>query len=95
MIRDLMFPEDARKVIDALHVGLRYDASIAVLGQGCSQLPVGNTPDFSSTPIRASGIEDDKAVRRNAVGLFSRFSFISMESIREPCSIALAPKAIS
>jgi hypothetical protein len=80
MIRDLKYPEDARKVIDALHVGLRYDASIAVLGQGCSQLPVSGTPDFTSASVRASGIEEDKAVRREAVGLLSRFSFISMVS---------------
>lgn len=80
MIRDLKFPEDAHKAIDSLHAGLRYDASIAVLGQGCSELPVGNAPDFSSTPIRAGDIEEDKAVRREAVGLLSRFSFISLVS---------------
>lgn len=80
MIRDLRYPEDALKVIESLHAGLRYDASIALLGQGCSQLPVGDTPDFSSAPVRASGIEEDKAVRREAVGLLSRFSFISMVS---------------
>ena len=80
MIRDLIYPEDARKVIESLQAGLRYDATIAALGQGCSQLPVPqNTPDFS-TPIRVGGIEEDKAVRRDAVGLLSRFSFISLVS---------------
>ncbi len=28
MIRDLQYPEDARKVIDSLHAGLRYDNSM-------------------------------------------------------------------
>jgi hypothetical protein len=80
MIRDLTFPEDTRKVIESLNGGLRYDASIAVLGQGCSQLPVSGAPDFTSASVRASGIEEDKAVRREAVGLLARFSFISMVS---------------
>ena len=77
MIRDLIYPEDARKVIESLQAGLRYDATIAVLGQSCSQLPVPqNTPDFS-TPIRVGGIEEDKAVRRMSS---LRFSFISLVS---------------
>jgi hypothetical protein len=80
MIRDLMYPEDARKVIEALHGGLRYDAAIAVMGKSCSKSPLeADTPDFS-TGIRCGGVEEDKAVRREAEGLLSRYSFISMVS---------------
>lgn len=78
MIRDLQYPEDARRVVEALHTGLRYDAAIAVLGIASSKLPLdGTTPDFS-TGIRYGGHEEDKAVRRDAPGLLSRFSLISM-----------------
>ena len=80
MIPDLKYPEDARKVIDSLHTGLRYDAAIAVLGYGCSKAPLeGNTPDFS-TGIRYGGVAEDKAVRREAEGLLPRFSLISLVS---------------
>jgi hypothetical protein len=80
MIRDLMYPEDARKVIEALLSGLRYDAAIAVLGKSCSSAPLKtDTPDFS-TGIRCGGVEEDKAVRRDSEGLLSRFSFISLIS---------------
>ncbi len=78
MIRDLQYPEDARRVIDSLHKGLQYDAAIAVLGLAASNLPLdGTTPDFS-TGIRYGGYEEDKAVRRDAPGLLSQFSLISM-----------------
>lgn len=80
MIRDLIYPDDARKVVDSLHSGLRYDAAVAVLGNTCSETPLkGNGPDFS-TGIRYGGIEEDQAVRRDAKGLLSRFSLISMVS---------------
>ncbi len=80
MIRDLRYPDDARKVIDALHGGLRYDAALAVLGNACGKLPLkGDGPDFS-TGIRCGGRAEDEAVRRDAVGLLSRFSLISMVS---------------
>lgn len=80
MIRDLQYPDDARKVIDSLHAGLRYDATIAVLAIGSSKAPLpGDGPDFS-VPIRLGGREEDEAVRKEAPGLFSRFSLISMVS---------------
>jgi hypothetical protein len=80
MIRDLKYPEDARKVIDALHRGLRYDAAVALLGQSCSKAPLqGDTPDLS-TGIKYGGIEDDRAVRRDSEGLLPRFSLISLVS---------------
>jgi hypothetical protein len=80
MIRDLMYPEDARKVIEGLLSGLQYDAAIAVLGKSCSMVPVqADVPDLSNG-IRLGGLEEDKAVRRDSEGLLSRFSFISMVS---------------
>lgn len=80
MIRDLKFPEDARKVVDALHKSLRYDASIAVLGNACPGIPLpANGPDFS-TGFRIGGREEDEAVRREAPGLLSRLAFSSMVS---------------
>ncbi len=80
MIRDLVYPEDARKVVASLHSGLQYDAAIAVLGQICSKTPVvGDTPVFS-TGFKYGGIEADGAVRRDSEGLLSRFSFISSVS---------------
>ncbi len=79
MIRDLKYPEDARKVIDSLHRGLRYDATIAVLGKSHSTPLNADRPDFS-TGTRYGGVEEDKAVRRDFEGLLSRFSFISLVS---------------
>jgi hypothetical protein len=80
MIRDLQYPDDARKVIDALHAGIQYDAALAVLGNSCAKLDlVGGQPDFS-TGIRYGGRTADEAVRRDAAGLLSRFSLISMVS---------------
>jgi hypothetical protein len=77
MIPDLQYPEDARRVIDFLHKGLQYDAAIAVLGLGRNQL--GELPDLS-TGIKYGNREADEAVRRDAPGLLSRFSLISMVS---------------
>lgn len=89
MIRDLRYPEDARKVIDSLHGGLRYDASIAVLGNVCTKLPLDSEcPDFS-TGIRYGGRAEDEAVRRDAPGLLSRFSLISMVSRFERHAVLL------
>ena len=80
MIRDLVYPDDARKVVDSLHAGLRYDAAIAVLGAACSQLkPLGDMPDLSMG-IRYGGRTADDAVRRDAPALLARFSLISMVS---------------
>jgi hypothetical protein len=80
MNRNLIYPEDARKVIDALHKVLRYDATVAVLGLAAAKSPLaGDTPDFS-VGIRYGGIAEDRAVRRDAPGLLSRFSLISMVS---------------
>ncbi len=80
MIRDLQYPEDAKRVIDSLIAGLRYDASVAVLGVAASKLPkVETSPDFS-VGIRMGGVADDNAVRRDASGLLSRYSLILMVS---------------
>lgn len=81
MIRDLIYPEDARKVIDSLVKGLEYDAAFSVFGNSFSRTPSAsfNQPDFS-TGIRFGGKEADDAVRRDASGLCSRFSLISMVS---------------
>ncbi|MGH9428466.1 MAG: hypothetical protein ACRD2L_19440, partial [Terriglobia bacterium] len=80
MIRDLEYPDDARRVIEELRKGLRYDAAVAVLGNPASKLEVPrDTPDFS-VPIRCSGQEEDRAVRRDAPLLLSRFAIISMVS---------------
>lgn len=80
MIRDLIYPDDPRKVIDSLHKGLRYDAAVAVLGNACSKAALeGDGPDLS-TGIRYGGREEDEVVRRDAPALLSRFSLISMVS---------------
>jgi hypothetical protein len=80
MIRDLQYPEDARKALTSLCSGLAYDAAISVAGVALSQIaPPQGTPDFM-VPIRCGGLEQDKAVRREAPTLFSRFSLISMIS---------------
>src|SRR5436190_22337320 len=81
MIRDLQYPDDARKTIDSLLAGLRYDASLAVMGNACPTLPLppDGRPDFSSS-IRCSGRSEDEAVRREAPGLLARLSLISMVS---------------
>jgi hypothetical protein len=80
VIRDLLYPEDARKVIDGLVSGLECDAALAVLGNHCPNAPLPSQgPDFS-TPIRFGGIEADSAVRREAPALLPRFSLISMVS---------------
>lgn len=84
MIRDLKYPQDARKEIDSLIKGLHYDASIAVLGNSAKDCPLSedHKPDFS-TGIRFGGKSEDVAVRRDAPGLLSRFSLISMVSRME------------
>jgi len=80
MIRDLQYPDDARKVLDALITGLEYDAAFAILGNSLKTLatPRGQ-PDFG-TGIRFGGGKVDHTVRREAPGLCSRFSLISMVS---------------
>jgi hypothetical protein len=81
MVRDLQYPDDARQTIFSLHAGLRYDASLAVMGNACPTLPLpaDGRPDFSS-PFRCSGRTEDEAVRREAPGLLARLSLISMVS---------------
>lgn len=80
MIRDLKYPEDARKASDSLVSGLAYDASIAVAGLALSKVPLPQgTPNFS-VPIRCGGRDEDHAVRRDAPILFSRLSLINMVS---------------
>ncbi len=80
MIRDLRYPEDARKELIALCNGLAYDAAVAVAGAALSKIPLPNaTPDFT-VPVRCGGPEQDQAVRRDAPNLFARFSLISMIS---------------
>jgi hypothetical protein len=80
MLRDLQYPEDARKALTSLCGGLAYDAAIAVAGVALSQIPPPQgAPDFS-VPLRCGGLEQDQAVRREAPILFSRFSLISMIS---------------
>ena len=80
MIRDLQYPEDARKALTSLCGGLAYDAAIAVAGVALSKIPPPQgAPDFA-VPIRCGGLEQDQAVRREAPILLSRFSLISMIS---------------
>ena len=80
MIRDLEYPEDARRELHALLAGLQYDASIAIAGVSLSQSPLPErTPDFS-VPLRVGGIAEDQAIRREAPILFSRFATISIVS---------------
>jgi hypothetical protein len=80
MIRDLKYPEDARKELTSLCDGLAYDAAIAVAGETLSKIPLHDaTPDFT-IPFRCGGLEQDQAVRREAPTLFARFSLISMMS---------------
>ncbi len=80
LIRDLRYPEDARKELTALCNGLAYDAAVAVAGAVLSKIPLPNAmPDFA-VPVRCGGPEQDQAVRRDAPNLFARFSLISMIS---------------
>jgi hypothetical protein len=80
MIRDLQYPEDARKELNSLCGGLAYDAAVAVAGVALSKIPLPHaTPDFT-VPVRCGGLEQDQAVRREAPILFARFSLISMIS---------------
>lgn len=76
-IRDLQFPDDARRVISSLQEGLRYDAATAVLGNAARELPVPHSGDLS-TGIRLGSRVHDEAVRRDAPGLLARFALISM-----------------
>jgi hypothetical protein len=79
-IRDLAYPDDARKTIDSLLLGLKYDAAIAVSGRVLRNAPLpDNGPDFT-TGIRVSGGIEDEAVRRDAEGLLARLALISMVS---------------
>lgn len=79
-IRDLVYPDDARKTIDSLLSGLNYDAAIAVSGRVLKNAPLPDKgPDFS-TGIRLGGRAEDEAVRRDAEGLLARFALISMVS---------------
>jgi hypothetical protein len=80
MLRDLQYPEDARKALTSLCGGLAYDAAIAVSGVALSKIPLPqDAPDFT-VPFRCGGLEQDQAVRREAPILLSRFSLISMIS---------------
>jgi hypothetical protein len=80
MIRDLVYPEDARKELKSLLDGLAYDAAVAVAGVALSKIPPPQGgPDFT-VPIRCGGLQEDQAVRRDAPVLFSRLSLISMVS---------------
>lgn len=80
MIRDLQYPEDARKELISLCGGLAYDAAVAVAGVALSKTPPPHAaPDFT-VPVRCGGLEQDRAVRREAPLLFARFSLISMIS---------------
>ena len=80
MIPDLRYPEDARKVIEALHSGLEYDAAIAVLGIHCSAAPLPRDGPDLTVEIRYGGTDTDKTVRKEAQALLPRFSLISMVS---------------
>ena len=66
--------------MDSLIDGLKYDAAFAALGNSLKNVPKPRgQPDFS-IGIRFGGEEADVAVRREAPGLCSRFSLISMMS---------------
>jgi hypothetical protein len=80
LMRDLQYPEDAERVIDAMLAGLRYDAAVAAFGIAAAKTDLGDSdPDFS-VGIRYGGRAEDEAVRRDAPGLLSRFSLVSMVS---------------
>ncbi|HEY1464789.1 MAG TPA: hypothetical protein VGF44_15340, partial [Terriglobales bacterium] len=80
MIRDLRYPEDARKYLESLCNGLAYDGAISVAGIALSKIPFpDNAPDFA-VPIRCGGLKQDQDVRREAPILLSRLSLISMIS---------------
>jgi len=79
-IRDLQYPEDARKTIEALRHGLEYDAAVAVSGRALKNAPLPPSgPDFT-IGIRLGGRDSDEAVRRDAEGLLARLALISMVS---------------
>lgn len=77
-MRDLIFPDDARNTVGSLKNGLKYDAAYSLLGiHAKDALLPDDAPDFSVF-IRASGRDEDEAVRRDAVGLIARAALISM-----------------
>ena len=80
MIRDLVYPEDARKELTSLLGGLAYDAAVAVAGVALSKVPPPQGGPELIVPIRCGGFQQDQAVRREAPILLSRFSLISMVS---------------
>ena len=71
MIRDLQYPEDARKELASLCGGLAYDAAVAVAGAALSKIPLPQAAPDLTVPFRCGGLEHDQAVRREAPTLFS------------------------
>lgn len=78
MIRDLEFPEDARKEHDNLLDGLCYDAAIAAFGASCRNVPLPDEEPKCGLIFRLGKPEHDIAVRREVPGIISRFVLISM-----------------
>lgn len=79
-MRDLEFPQDALRTIEALHTGLRYDAALAALGNAAANASLPNSGADLSTGIRYGDRAEDEAVRRDAPGLLARLALISMVS---------------
>jgi len=80
----LQFPEDAEKTIDSLLSGIKYYASIAVLGDSVENIPDKNFPRPNFTVgIRLGGTKEDKLVKRDAPILLARFSLISIITLFE------------
>lgn len=78
MIRDLIYPEDARKIYNNLIQELEYDAAFALLGNSAGALPLPGTLLNQNFGIKFGNQKADRAVRIDAPELFSRFALISM-----------------
>jgi hypothetical protein len=77
-VRDLKYPDDAEEVIDSLLDAFRYDASIAILGVRSQALPPPEEGPLEQVLIRASGLDADLAVQREAPLLLSRLAILQM-----------------
>ena len=64
MIRDLVYPEDARKELNSVLGGLAYDAAVAVAGVALSKVPPPQGGPDLTVPIRCGGLQQDQAAHQ-------------------------------
>jgi len=87
--RDLLYPEDARRVRDALIDGLEYDAAFAILGERLSRLSPDCVLPTTMVVTRFGALDVENTVRKELAGLCARLAVISMISRFDRASQAL------